>query len=572
MADLSPLPSSPLVGGTRAASSNASPHFYFGTGSANLQYESIGAQSQGQGTATFFGRVAAVARRAFSPRAAQTANAPPVSIATVRAATKISKAKVAAVAAAVLVLALLVVALRGGIPASPENGGEPRARLPLYFYPKKYALAITADLDKDRFAATVSIELVPHLLPSDNITIHAINLDFGVQNVSLFGPLSITANPDTETVTILFPHALHPLSNSAPLILQITYTAPIGYKTMRGFFKSPIASPSIHPPKSPKFIAATHFEPLNARRAFPCFDEPQIKTLWTVAVAAKKGFTVVSNRAVEEVVDGDVGFAVDVATTSLHYYESYFNIAYPMQKLDLWPMPDFSGEAMENFGLCIFASSGLFTHTNNASVVDSDPDHLVYVSNLVAHEIAHHWVGDLVTMGWWSSLWLNEGFAEWAQWRGTNASFGGWRVEEEWFWGEHEVVFGREVGGFVGGVEGVVAEVEGRREVEGCFGELTYNKGASIIRMFEAFLEQQEPTTGAAARPSDTDIDCDPWCRVLRSYLSTNAFKTVSSNDLYNAIDTEDESGLVSAAMQGWIEKDGVPVVWVDADGAVRQE
>ncbi|KAI9328710.1 hypothetical protein BDR26DRAFT_873652 [Obelidium mucronatum] len=467
-------------------------------------------------------------------------------------------------------------------------------------------------------------------------------------------PTRVLFDPISETVTIVFPHPIRQLDPTVPLTLHITYTGTIGYQTMHGFYKSPI--PSIKPPQKPKFIAATHFEPLNARRAFPCFDEPHFKLFWSIVVAVPKSFTVVSNMPVQEVTGSplvknwniwrfypgnlvampsylvawgigevdyveetalvgkapqgnsnkkgikvrgfvyegvpldNVRFSVDVAVKSLEYYETLFGVPFPLPKMDLWPMPDFSGEAMENWGLCIFASVGLFTETVSISVPPPEdgststsslptatytesitygyPDHQIYVSNLVAHEIAHHWVGDLVTMKWWNSLWLNEGFAEWAQYPGTNATFPDWNIYKDLFFEmEHEVVFAKELGGYTRGT-GVEKEEEvgDVGEVVRMFDALTYSKGACIIRMFEGHLASAEPESPRKKKNKPSEFDCSPWCRVMRNYLST------WHDDVYNSIDTEDESGLVSAAMQGWIEKEGVPVVWVDKDGAVRQE
>ncbi|KAJ3093399.1 hypothetical protein HK100_006634, partial [Physocladia obscura] len=438
---------------------------------------------------------------------------------------------------------------------------------------------------------------------------------------------------------------------------------------MRGFYKSPIPDPtgSNRPPKKQKFIAATNFEPTSARLAFPCFDEPDYKALFSISVATPKGYTVVSNEPVQEVVDmpdvpnwyiwkfvdgtvpmstylvawalgkvdhvelsttpslqlpgsvpvpvrgyiydgmpkDDVRFAVKVAVDSITQYETFFGIPYPKKKLDLWPMPDFSGEAMENFGLCIFHESGLFikiepkqqittplpttllaspfvgnrspspsqnTIIRNLTIL-SDPAAQIYVSNLVAHEVAHHWLGNLVTIGWWNNLWLNEGFANWAQYLGTAASFPEWQIHERFFEIEHLAVFETELGGYARAV-GVYEEsgVEGNREIAGMFDDTTYSKGASVIRMFEAWMKNSEPDPELMKNKDEPEFECSPWCRVMRNYLNVSASGTVYPDDLYNSIDTEDSSGLISAAMQGWIDKAGVPVVWVDKDGAIKQE
>ncbi|KAJ3281883.1 hypothetical protein HDU79_010429 [Rhizoclosmatium sp. JEL0117] len=556
-------------------------------------------------------------------------------------------------------------------------------RLPTDITPTKYDLKITADPGETGFAGSVFIDLQSIGPATNRITLHAADLCFTKSNVSVWNviadhldsvstnldeptkephypalnqhhhvhsssyyisndgvplrPSSILRDDKAMTVTFIFPVALTPLDPTRPISLRINYTGEIGLKTMTGFFKSPINN---HHDlnKKPSYIAATHFEPVAARKAFPCFDEPQFKALWTISIAAPREYMVVSNNPVEKVTelangwtvwkfsDGevqmssylvawgigkmkaieqnalvgvdkksvtvrgfvyegmsvdDVKFSVDVATKSLKYYEKMLNTPYPMAKLDLWPMPDFAGEGMENMGLCIFNEGGLFVKTAKASqkneaIVVSDPDHQIYVSNLVAHEVAHHWFGDLVTMKWWNTLWLNEGFAEWAQYLGTNVSHPPWRIYDRFFEMEHELVFQKELGGYTRSVGTAIEEdVERVGEITRMFDELTYNKGAAIIRMFEAHLaltEIDKHHSDTRSISSSIDFTCSPWDRVLRRYLKSSTLGTVLPNDLYGAINTEDETGFVSIAFQRWIEKEGVPVLWVDSAGKVHQE
>ncbi|KAJ3016574.1 UNVERIFIED_CONTAM: hypothetical protein HDU68_012143 [Siphonaria sp. JEL0065] len=231
----------------------------------------------------------------------------------------------------------------------------------MFVDPVRARLSLSADIDQDVFAASVAFDLMlkPQLNQKiTNITLHAVGLSFDHRNVSLYGyaqatpsksrhsaassnhltnylshdiasthsllshnvpkddpplpalhPTQVIFNPHSETVTLVFPIPLRHQDPSTPLTLHITFTGPIGYKSMRGFFKSPIPS-SVLPPNKPKFIAATHFEPLSARRAFPCFDEPHFRLFWTLVVAVPKlkkkdllPIIVVSNRDVESVTE-----------------------------------------------------------------------------------------------------------------------------------------------------------------------------------------------------------------------------------------------------------------------------
>ncbi|KAI8617139.1 hypothetical protein BC830DRAFT_1167233 [Chytriomyces sp. MP71] len=605
-------------------------------------------------------------------------------------------------------------------------------RLPTAFSPSKYSLSLTVDPKQEVFAGQVAIEieLTSSSILTNNITLHAKELYFSASNISLYGaavdpdagvdpdfpearhvtsshfviasvhnriysdidnpnfsaprpskpliPTRLQFDSASDQVIISFPHPIRPATNKeskkpSTLTLIISYTGYIGYRTKRGFFKSPVGAPGKKGKQ--QFIAATHFEPLSARRAFPCFDEPALKATFSITIAAPKGYTVVSNTEVVEVVGlpwvdpwyawkfeetkapmsnylvawgvgavqalemkldpkvpgnasllaedrmvrrirdygaelvdrapatmykgglvirafvyegvstDDVRFALRVAADSIRHYEDMFGIPFPMSKVDLWPMPDFSGEAMENWGLVIFEAAGLLVKTvdlepgNNtldAWTAKSDPDHQIYVSNLVAHELAHQWLGDLVTMAWWNDLFLNEAFAEWGQYFGTEAAWPGWDVWGRFFELEHLSVFEREAGGgWTRGTSLKVGDVVSDGDVFRMFDDTTYSKGAAILRMFDFWLDEAEPNPPTLFRnESETPpkFICTPWCRVVRQYLKKNAHKAVDAKALYAAVDLEDPSGLMGTAFKGWIEKPGIPVVWVDKDGKVRQE
>ncbi|KAJ3393726.1 hypothetical protein HDU84_001133 [Entophlyctis sp. JEL0112] len=601
---------------------------------------------------------------------------------------------------AVVFLIVILGVLSGGRadkPKTPIDLPDLASRLSLHFVPTRYRLSLTVDpeSESDIFVGSSAIELKPITKSAvSNITLHSAGLNFTNANVSLYGvvtipigpsefnseafldqssissvhhsihrtskvhtssfeplhPVQIIWNPTFETVTLVFDREIVQPDPSMALTLVITYTGSLGYRTMRGFYRSPVtpALDGAHPPKKQRFVAATHFEPLFARRAFPCFDEPHLKAKFSVVVAVPSGFTVVSNKQVEEVVEmpnvkgwyvwrfGDgiipmptylvawavgkmtfvetktqmgarqgtvvrgyvydgmnedyIRFAVGVALNSVKFFENMFGVPFPIEKLDLWPMPDFSAQGMENLGLCIFQDSGIFIKASRQSnrseenerskvikdlTVESDPSAQIYVSNLVSHEVSHQWLGDYVTMTWWNSLWLNEGFAEWAQYYGTNISYPEWKIFDKFFELEHMPVFEKELGGYARSV-GVRDESSVNRtaDIIRMFDDTTYSKGASVIRMFQFWMKNIEPDPQFIGGDNNTDdkFECSTWCRVVRNYLANNAFASVSPSNFYDSVDTEDSSGLISAAMQGWIEKPGVPVVWIDQDSAVRQE
>ncbi|KAJ3326863.1 hypothetical protein HDU76_012596, partial [Blyttiomyces sp. JEL0837] len=381
-----------------------------------------------------------------------------------------------------------------------------------------------------------------------------------------------------------------------------------------------------------EYFAATHFEPTWARLAFPNFDEPAFKATFELTVLAPDGYMVRSNMPVEESrpvqgrpgwlrwgfkkspvmssylfawAVGKVGsvegiakagkggvqvkvftrvgeeengrFALKVALASLELYEKQFGITFPVPKLDLFPIPDFSGEAMENWGLSVFEEAALMA-TENDSL-----DKMIYTANLVAHEIAHHWLGDLTTMAWWNDLWLNEGFAEWAQYMGTIAAFPDWNLQDYYFEMEHTVAFAADESSWTRPIS--LSTVDSS-QVPALFDDISYDKGASVIQMFEMWLDKPDPsrtprgplnTPSLVKKPSqpddpDKDIPCGGFCRTVRRFLTSHSHGVATTSNFLDALSAEDPSGVISGAMEGWLYYPGFPVVWMDKEGTLRQE
>eukprot|EP00897_Mesotaenium_endlicherianum_P006583 jgi/Mesen1/5953/ME000301S05088 len=319
------------------------------------------------------------------------------------------------------------------------------------------------------------------------------------------------------------------------------------------------------------FMASTQFEAIDARKALPCWDEPAVKAVFDVTLIVPQGLTGLSNMPPVSTTPRDDGssavrfaespimstyllafvvgqlekvsgttkegvevnvyttpgkkeqgqFACDVAAKILSFFTEYFGIAYPLPKADLVAIPDFAAGAMENWGLITFRETALLVDGANASAATRQ--HVAYV---VSHELAHQWFGNLVTMQWWSDLWLNEGFATWVGWLGVDSTFPEWDV-----WTQ--------------------VPINDPKEINQVFDALSYMKGACVIRQLVA----------AVGAPS--------FKLGLNAYLDKHKYGNTVTNDLWAAIG-EASGKPVKQMMDSWTAQMGYPLISVSpaSDGA----
>ena len=353
---------------------------------------------------------------------------------------------------------------------------------------------------------------------------------------------------------------------------------------LRGFYRSTYKDPS----GATHTIAATQFEATDARRAFPCWDEPDFKAVFATTLVIDPVLTAVSNTAVvEESVQGGkkilrfadtirmstylVAFVVgeleatdpvhvgrvplrvwcipgkrrlaafgrEAGATTLRFFEEYYGVPYPADKLDLLAIPDFAAGAMENLGAITFRETALLVDETAATHGE-----LERVADVVAHENAHMWFGDLVTMSWWNGIWLNEAFAtfmemlavdawkpEWHRW----TSFGVSRAAAfsvDGLWNTRPIEF----------------PVLAPRDADAMFDVLTYEKGASVLRMLEQYLGPAVFRAG------------------VRHYLGAHAYGNADTGDLWSALG-EAASAPIPTVMDGWIFQPGYPLVSARLEG-----
>lgn len=464
-------------------------------------------------------------------------------------------------------------------------------RLPRSVEPVTYRLVVIPDLETATFDATVDIDVRVHD-QVDEIVLNAAELDVTSATVQPPAgdpvPAEVHLDEKTERARLRLPA---PLAKGDATV-SLAFTGSINDR-LRGFYRSTFTDPA----GGSRTIATTQFEATDARRAFPCWDEPDRKATFEITLVVDDGLLAVSNAPIAEetVVTGDdgtrkrrvrfsptmkmstylvayvvgplevtepvdaggtpvrvvhapgqehlTGFALDVAQHALDFFTEYFGIAYPGEKLDLVAIPDFAQGAMENLGCVTFRETALLVDPAAASRVE-----LERIADVVHHEIAHMWFGDLVTMEWWEGIWLNEAFATFMELLATDHFRPAW---QRWtsFGIERDVALAVDGLHTTRPIEYPVGSPE---EADGMFDVLTYEKGASVLRMLEQYL-------GA-----------DAFRDGVRHYLESHAYGNTDTGDLWNALE-EVTGEPVRAVAESWILQGGHPLVRVEG-ATVSQE
>src|SRR5437879_1754616 len=343
------------------------------------------------------------------------------------------------------------------------------------------------------------------------------------------------------------------------------------------------------------YVASTQFEAVSARRLLPCLDHPAYKADFKLTVKTDSDNSVISNMPptsvrvegpkktvefpktprmstyllylgigkFEEVKDRFNGvdyivatvpgkssgakYPLGVARDSVKFFESYFGSKYNLPKLHLIAVPEFAAGAMENWGAITFREIVLLVDKDSSIRIKKQ------VAEVIAHEVSHQWFGDLVTMKWWDDLWLNESFATFMAYKATDSMFPQWTVWQDFVRGETAGALERDS---LVNTHPIEVKVNSPSEIEEIFDDISYGKGASIIRMLEAYAGE------------------DHFMRGVRSYLEKYKFSNAAGEDLWNQIEHVSKTR-VKAIMNEWIRKPGYPIVHVKLDGKklmIRQE
>lgn len=343
-------------------------------------------------------------------------------------------------------------------------------------------------------------------------------------------------------------------------------------------------------------LVSTHFEATDARAAFPCFDEPDKKAIFSISLKSSSTRNVViGNMPVEEVtplsdgssitlfkttpvmstyliafvvsnfdyVEDKTGrvpvrvyarpevkthgdYAANICSKIIASYEDLYQLPYPLPKMDMAAIPDFNAGAMENWGLVTYRETALLYDPKGSSSADK-----VRVAQVVAHELAHQWFGNIVTMRWWSDVWLNEGFATFVEYYGVDAVHPEWNLWEHFILNDQQRALHADS---LASTHPVMKDqdVQTPAQIGSLFGAIIYSKGGSILRMLESYLNSKK---------------ADSFKAGLQDYLKSHMFGNAATEDLWASLKkTSGED--VSKLMRGWVLRPGYPVVRVTSTSA----
>ena len=451
-------------------------------------------------------------------------------------------------------------------------------RLPSSVVPSHYRIKLEPDLEKATFIGSVEIEVEVNS-PTDTIQMNA--ADLAIQSARVVDSVGsntevadIFLDAEMERLTLSFDSQISP----GPHTIVAEFTGVLNDQ-LHGFYRSTFTDDD----GVDHTIATTQFESTHARRAFPCFDEPAFKASYGVTLIVPSEQFAVSNGPIisetdlkngqREVVFEDtmvmstylvafiVGpfeatdpvdvngvplrivhpigkghltdYSLEAGAFALEFFSKYYGIPYPGQKLDMVAVPDFAFGAMENLG-CI-------TYREVLLLVDKDRStepELLRIADVIAHEIAHMWFGDLVTMEWWNGIWLNEAFATFMATMASdnfNRDWGRWNQ----FSLERSMAFDVDS---LKNTRPIEIEVNSPVDAEGMFDLLTYEKGGSVLRMLEQFLGEEEFQDG------------------ISYYLNKHKYANTETNDLWDAIEHVTNQP-ARRIMDSWIFQRGYPLV-----------
>jgi len=444
-------------------------------------------------------------------------------------------------------------------------------RLPAGVSPTHYALTLAPDLKAATFTGDETVDVV--LAQSSNaITLNAAEITFKQVTITAQGktqPATVTLDADKEQATFHVAEAL-PAGKAS---IHILYGGILNDQ-LRGFYLSKTAK---------RNYAVTQFEPTDARRAFPSFDEPEMKATYTTRLIVNTGDTAISNTNIVSDTPGPMAgkhtilfattprmstylvaflvgdfqcvsgesdgvpiracatpdkvqlgaYAVKAAEFVLHYYDNYFGIKYPMPKLDMIAIPDFEAGAMENFGAITYRETDFLIDEKTASL-----DAKKRVAIVVAHEMAHQWFGDMVTMQWWDNLWLNEGFATWMESKPVAAWHPEWKQPQDDAL-DLDAILNVDAGKVTRTIR---ATANTPSEINEMFDGITYQKGGAVLAMVENYVGKET------------------FRRGVHNYLKAHMYANATAEDFWNA-QTKTSGMPVDMVMQSFVALPGVPLL-----------
>src|SRR6516162_2769650 len=493
-----------------------------------------------------------------------------------------------------LLVLFLITSLVGAV-EKPFNFNETPGKLPKEVVPTEYAIRIVPNLDNFTFAGSETVKLSVRS-PIHQLVLNGLELKTDAASVDgkELPPSAIKTENERELLTLTLPSELGVGDHA----LTLRFTGKINQQGQGLFYMRYQEEGS----GARKVMLGTQFEATDARRFFPCWDEPAFRARFHLTVVVPENWLAVSNMPIEseqkvaggkevrfastppmssylnvfvagelDFIDSQVGptqirviatkgkaelgrYALESSAEILKYYNDYFGVPYPLPKLDQIAIPGGFGGAMENWGGITYYESVLLFDPQNSSAATKQS-----IYEVIAHEVAHMWFGDLVTMAWWDNLWLNEGFASWM---GSKCAA---HFNPQW-----EVWLARELprdptrrtgiakeAAMEGDARSTTHPIQQRvateAEANNAFDDITYKKGQSFLRMLESFLGEDVFRDG------------------IRRYIAAHKYSNTTTADLWDAL-SEASKKPVGEIAAAWTQQPGFPVVNLkrEADGKVR--
>ncbi|XP_059219771.1 glutamyl aminopeptidase [Stomoxys calcitrans] len=477
--------------------------------------------------------------------------------------------------------------------ASPPTTEDPSEqinyRLPGNLVPTYYNLYLHPDIATGMFSGQVIID-IDCVETTDEIILHSLNMTIKNVYVTNVGSSTnfVTGYELDGVREFLVIHMAEDIVAPRKFQLGILFEGSMADKIV-GLYSSSYTKPD----NSKKRIATSKFEPTYARQAFPCFDEPALKAVFEITLVypnegdyhalsnmdiAQEQFqgaytevhfnksvpmstylacfivsdfkskdVKIDTKGIGEEFDmrvfatpeqlDKVDFALNVGKGVIEYYIDYFQIPYPLPKLDMAAIPDFVSGAMEHWGLVTYRETSLLYDEAVSSTANKQR-----IASVIAHEFAHMWFGNLVTMMWWNDLWLNEGFASYIENKGVEAIYPEWKMRDQFITNTLHGVLALDA---TLGSHPIIQTVANPDQITEIFDTITYSKGSSIIRMLDDFLGD------------------DNFEHAVTNYLNEFKYKNAVTDDFLTEIEKLNLGFDVKAIMRTWTEQMGLPVVVV---------
>ncbi|KAJ7327041.1 hypothetical protein JRQ81_016800 [Phrynocephalus forsythii] len=469
------------------------------------------------------------------------------------------------------------------------SGGWMNFKLPAHFSPNHYDLELMPVMAEDWYNGTVTVSI------TTNQTTQHIWLHIRETKITAM-PMLKTSSGQSVPLTRCFEYEPqeYVVVEAQVLLPPDTYFLTMRFQgqlngSLVGFYRTTYVEDGIT-----KSIAATDHEPTDARKSFPCFDEPNKKATYKISIIHEDSYNALSNMPVEETIALGNGwnrttfqtsvpmstylvcwavhqfdfiprfssrgiplriyaqpkqihtaeYAANVTKKIFDFFEVYFNMNYSLPKLDKIAIPDFGTGAMENWGLITYRETNLLYDPQESAASNKQR-----VAAVVAHELVHQWFGNIVTMDWWDDLWLNEGFASFFEFLGVNATEGDWQMLDQILVEELFPVMKEDS---LVSSHPIVVNVSTPDEITSVFDSVSYSKGASILRMLEDWISPEKFKAGC------------------QKYLESHKFKNAKTDHFWKAM--EEVSGKpVKEVMDTWTRQMGYPVLNVHSNLTITQ-